>query len=88
MIENVLSRIGGVAGYGLFSICLFFAFFTGLVVWSLRLKKPYLDAMQELPLRDDAEVGPKSAREDRSRAKREEYKTKIGSEIFELLQAR
>jgi len=71
MIENVLSRIGGIAGYGLFSICLFFAFFTGLLIWSLRLKKAYLKEMQELPLRDDAEVGPKPSPENHALAKSE-----------------
>ena len=29
MIENVLSRIGGVGVYGVISICLFFAVFVG-----------------------------------------------------------
>ena len=50
MIENVLSRMGGVGVYGVISICLFFAVFVGVIVWTLRLKKPYLKAMQELPL--------------------------------------
>ena len=50
MIQNVLSRIGGVGMYGVISICLFFAFFIGVLVWTLSLKKPYLNAMRELPL--------------------------------------
>jgi hypothetical protein len=50
MIENVMSRIGGVGIYGVISICLFFAVFVGVLVWTLCLKKPYLNAMRELPL--------------------------------------
>jgi hypothetical protein len=50
MIENVLSRIGGVGMYGVISICLFFAVFVGVLIWMLGLKKSYLDEMRELPL--------------------------------------
>ena len=50
MIENVLSKMGGVDMYGIISICLFFAVFVGVLLWTLRLKKPYLNAMRELPL--------------------------------------
>ena len=54
MIEHVVSRIGGVGVYGVISICLFFAVFAGVLVWTLCLKKPYLDAMRELPLEGSA----------------------------------
>jgi hypothetical protein len=54
MIENVLSKMGGVGVYGVISICLFFAVFVGVLVWTLCLKKPYLKAMRELPLEDSA----------------------------------
>jgi hypothetical protein len=54
MIENVLSRIGGVGVYGVISICLFFAVFVGVLLWTVCLKKPYLTAMRELPLKDSA----------------------------------
>ncbi|MCX6921758.1 MAG: CcoQ/FixQ family Cbb3-type cytochrome c oxidase assembly chaperone [Verrucomicrobia bacterium] len=50
MIQNVLSGIGGVGMYGVISICLFFAFFIGVLVWTLGLKKSYLNRMGELPL--------------------------------------
>ena len=43
MIENVLSRIGGVGMYGVISICLFFAVFVGVLVWTIGLKKSYLE---------------------------------------------
>ena len=42
--------MGGVGVYGIISICLFFAVFVGVLLWTLRLKKPYLNAMRELPL--------------------------------------
>ena len=54
MIENVLHRIGGVSVFGVISICLFFAVFTVVLVWTFRLKKPYLKAMRELPLDDSS----------------------------------
>jgi hypothetical protein len=50
MIENVLHRIGGVGTFGIVSICLFFAFFTGMLIWAAFLKKPYLHSMRDLPL--------------------------------------
>jgi hypothetical protein len=56
MIQNVLSRIGGVENYGIISICLFFATFLGMLFWSLRLKKTYLESMRELPLAEDCAV--------------------------------
>ena len=52
MIEHVMSRIGGVGVYGVISICLFFAVFVGVLVWTLCLKPSYLNAMRELPLED------------------------------------
>jgi nitrogen fixation-related uncharacterized protein len=53
MIRNVLSHIGGVESYGLISICLFFTFFCGVLLWSLRLRQNHLDGMSHLPLEDD-----------------------------------
>ncbi len=50
MVENVLSRMGGVGMYGVISIVLFFAVFIGVLVWMVGLKKPYLEEMRELPL--------------------------------------
>ena len=58
MIENVMHRIGGVSVFGIISICLFVAVFVGVLVWTLRLKKPYLKSMRELPL--DGESAPES----------------------------
>jgi len=53
MIQNVLQHIGGVANYGIISLCLFFAVFTGTLIWALCLKKTDLDAVAALPLEDE-----------------------------------
>ena len=50
MVENVLSKMGGVSMYGIISICLFFAVFIGVLVWMVGLKKSYIKEMGELPL--------------------------------------
>lgn len=52
MIENVVHGVGGIAMFGIISICLFFAFFTGMAIWASRLKKNYLSSMESLPLTD------------------------------------
>jgi hypothetical protein len=58
MIQNVLTHIGGIGGYGVVSLCLFIALFLGVVIWMLRLKQSYLDSMRTLPLEDDAVADP------------------------------
>lgn len=58
MIKNVLSEIGGVGIYGVISICLFFAVFTGALILAFLYRKPFLQSMSALPLEDDAGVGP------------------------------
>jgi cbb3-type cytochrome oxidase subunit 3 len=58
MIQNVLTKIGGISHYGVISICLFFVCFLGALVWACRLKRSYLDSMRELPLDDDATPNP------------------------------
>jgi cytochrome c oxidase cbb3-type subunit IV len=50
MIENVLHDIGGANVFGIISILIFVAFFTGMLFWAVRLKKSYLQSMRELPL--------------------------------------
>jgi hypothetical protein len=50
MIEHVLHDLNGIEIFGIISICLFFAFFTGMLFWAGRLKKTYLNSMQDLPL--------------------------------------
>ena len=63
MIKNVLSNIGGVGLYGVISICLFFAVFIGMVVWAMRLKKPFLNSMSGLPLNDGETKTKKTSHE-------------------------
>lgn len=58
MIKNVLNDIGGIGIYGVISICLFFAVFTGALVWSLLLKKADLDSRSALPLEDGVRPSP------------------------------
>ena len=55
MIKNVLSEIGGIGIYGVISICLFFAVFTGMLVWACRMKKSFAQKMSAAPL-DDGET--------------------------------
>ena len=50
MIEHALHRLNGIEVFGIISVCLFFAFFTGMLLWASRLKKNYLTSMQQLPL--------------------------------------
>jgi len=50
MFQNIMHRMEGISGFGLFSICLFFLFFTGMLLWSFRLKRDYVKSMSELPL--------------------------------------
>lgn len=61
MIKNVLENIGGVGAFGVISICLFFAFFTGVVLWAISLGKADLKSISSLPLDDGAPAsGPKT----------------------------
>jgi hypothetical protein len=55
MIKNVLSEIGGIGLYGVISICLFFAVFTGMLIWALRMKKAVAQKMSACAL-DDGET--------------------------------
>ena len=52
MLRNVVTDIGGVGIYGVISICLFFAVFTGMLCWAFMQKKQTLDRNSQLPLED------------------------------------
>ncbi len=54
MIQNVLRDIGGAGVYGVISIAIFFLFFIGILLWVLRLKRPYLNSMATLPLEKES----------------------------------
>lgn len=56
MIKNVLEHIGGVGLYGVLSICIFFAFFAGVLLWVGRIKKSHLNSMSALPLEDGTQA--------------------------------
>ena len=53
MMQNVLREIGGVGIYGVISVCLFFAVFTGAALWACLQEKQMLDDASTLPLEED-----------------------------------
>jgi cytochrome c oxidase cbb3-type subunit IV len=50
MFKNILNSMDGISIYGIISICIFFSFFTGMLIWACLLKKNYLHHMSEVPL--------------------------------------
>ncbi len=52
MYQKILCDIDGIGLYGIISICIFFGFFTGMLVWAFALKKNYLNHMGDLPLNE------------------------------------
>jgi hypothetical protein len=60
MIENVVRTLGGVSAFGIISICIFFAFFTGMLLWAGFLKPTYLKSMSGLPLECDSDSNDQS----------------------------
>lgn len=52
MIKNVLTHIGGIGIYGVISICLFFAVFTGMAIRAMLLRKSLAERLGALPLED------------------------------------
>mgnify|MGYP003346172521 CR=1 FL=1 len=57
MIKNILTHTGGIAIYGIVSVCLFFAVFAAAVLWTLAQRASHVRRMGELPL-DDGEIHP------------------------------
>ncbi|MCF8240594.1 MAG: cbb3-type cytochrome c oxidase subunit 3 [Melioribacteraceae bacterium] len=49
MIRDVLGSMEGVSGYAIFSLILFMGFFIGLIVWTMKIDKNYLNKMKMLP---------------------------------------
>jgi cytochrome c oxidase cbb3-type subunit 4 len=65
MIQNVLRELGGIGVYGMISLCLFFLFFIGMLVWAFCLKKSYVKTMSRLPLENgDATTASTSTTDD------------------------
>jgi hypothetical protein len=60
MIKNILTHIGGIEHFGLISLCLFFAFFIGMLIWAFTLKKPYLKSMAGAALEQQPEQSSNS----------------------------
>ena len=50
MEEKIICSLNGVGIYGVISICIFVAFFAGMLVWAFTKKASYLDKMGALPL--------------------------------------
>jgi hypothetical protein len=50
MYQKILCDINGIGIYGVVSICIFFGFFTGMLLWAFALKNNYLTKMGGLPL--------------------------------------
>jgi cytochrome c oxidase cbb3-type subunit IV len=48
--HSLLRDVENVNAFGLFSLVIFFGFFTGVLFWVFRLKKNYLNHMGDLPL--------------------------------------
>ena len=55
MIQNVISKMGGIANFGTTSLCLFVLVFTGILIWAFSQRKSHLDRMARVPLETDDE---------------------------------
>ena len=53
MIKNILQDIGGIGIYGVISLCLFFAVFSGALIMSLVQKSTFCAKMSALPLENE-----------------------------------
>ncbi len=58
LIHSLLREAENINAYGLFSFLLFFAFFTGVLIWAFALKKNHLSRMAELPLDGGEKIQP------------------------------
>jgi hypothetical protein len=52
MIQNVIREMGGIAAFGVISVCLFFVVFTCAVIYAFVQRKAFCDRMCTLPLED------------------------------------
>lgn len=50
VVHSLLREAKSINGFGLFSLLVFFGFFTAMLFWVFRLKKNYLNHMGDLPL--------------------------------------
>lgn len=54
MFQNILHDLGGVALYGIVSICLFFLVFSVALIWAMTRRSSVLREIEQLPLVDDS----------------------------------
>jgi hypothetical protein len=52
MIKSILIHVGGIGGFGVLSICLFFAVFSGALLYAVLMKANRVDYASRLPLND------------------------------------
>ena len=56
MFKHLFDNAQDIAAYPAFSLIVFFAFFTGVIIWVMRVNKKYVETMKQLPLDEkDAE---------------------------------
>jgi hypothetical protein len=55
MIQNVIRELGGIAIYGIISVCLFFTVFTTAMIWAFVQRKAFCERMVMLPLNDGSQ---------------------------------
>lgn len=53
MVKNVIQEIGGLGLYALSSLLLFFAVFTGSLIWAFAQRRSVCEKMRALPLEDE-----------------------------------
>ena len=54
-IKHHMETIAGIEIYPLISLCIFFAFFVGLIYYVVKLSKNYVEAMESLPFEKESE---------------------------------
>ena len=52
-IKDNMATIDGVEIYPIISLLIFFLFFSGVLIWALKVDKKKLKALEEMPLSDD-----------------------------------
>jgi hypothetical protein len=60
MIQNILRHLGGIQNYGILSLCLFCAVFSGVLLWAFLQRKSHLDHMARSALDAEANEFPKA----------------------------
>jgi hypothetical protein len=58
MIHNILRNLGAIQEYGIVSLCLFCAVFTGVLAWAFLQRKSDLDRMAQAPLEAESDESP------------------------------